>query len=67
MAVPQPGMVADSVNLASDERSAVVEGLARIIAGLPEDSAEPVALQLVSPMIVRAQSLALAGVCIIMI
>lgn len=61
MPIPQPGTVATLVRLSSEERSAVIEGLARIVSGLPEASAEPVALQLVTPMIARAQSLALAG------
>lgn len=63
MPVPEAGRTADLVALSAEERSAVVEGLARIVSGLPEGVTVQMALQLVTPMIARAQSLAATGAC----
>lgn len=63
MPVPEAGRIADPVTLSAEERSAVVEGLARIVSGLPEGVAVQMSLQLVTPMVARAQSLAATGAC----
>ncbi|MEW5296974.1 MAG: hypothetical protein WDW36_000215 [Sanguina aurantia] len=59
--LPEAGGIAEPVGLSAGERAAVVEGLARIVSGLPEGVAAQMALQLVTPMIARAQSLAATG------
>ena len=45
-------------NAAEDERAAIVEGLARLIASLPNDAAIPLALSLTAPLIASAQEAA---------
>eukprot|EP00798_Chlamydomonas_sp_ICE-L_P007351 gene7351-474_t len=58
---PAPGTLAASVAMELDDRLAVVEGLARVIAGLPPATAAEAGLYLIRPIVERAQSLAHAG------
>jgi hypothetical protein len=56
---PQPaaGQPAAAVPLPHDDRAAVVEGLARVVAALPEGSAPEAGQMLVQPLLQRAQAI----------
>ena len=60
-APPAPGLHATEVTLGAEERAALIEGLARVVAGLPAAHVGDAGLRLVQPLIGRAQSLAQAG------
>ena len=60
-APPAPGLPATEVALGAEERAALIEGLARVVAGLPAAHVGDAGLRLVQPLIGRAQSLAQAG------
>ena len=61
--LPAPGSAAMHVAMDLEDRVAVVEGLARVVAGLPAASASGAGLHLIQPLVLRAQSLAHAGTC----
>ena len=50
-----------AVVLEQEERCAVMEGLARVVGGLPAAQAAEAGLRLIQPLVLRAQSLAGAG------
>ena len=58
---PLASSLAESVPLDGEERTAVVEGLARVVAHLPPAHMGEAGIKLVQPLITRAASLAQSG------
>ena len=58
---PPPSAPAAEVPLGAEERTALVEGLARLVANLPAAHVGEAGVRLVQPLVTRAQSLAQSG------